>query len=408
MKEVWVPYVEYTCNCPRVQKIEYDYTKILIDYIGGSTTTGICNKCHIKKDIKEIVYFSETPEKVVESYLMKLESVLMIIPNINEAQSKILKLFECSLQDILLKSLLPNEVEYWKNKFYIGGDFGYTVAQIGAFHNPQSPKDGEGFIYFSKICPRECTYDTVSMELNSRSLFEVLNELNLVKPNDQNSLFSMNSFQYFSGNDLALILGLSVNRYSHDGKLVHKNVDAIELDKKYLIYVDVKTFNNVADMYNLPKLTPMNSTLLPSLNLGDSELKKCDVFISHASEDKDEVARPLANALKQKGLRVWYDEFELKIGDSLRRKIDSGIANSRFGVVIISRNFFNKGWTNYEFDGLVARSVSGEQILLPIWHNVTKEEVIGFSSSLADKVARDTKTSSMDEIAEQILKVIKT
>ena len=71
----------------------------------------------------------------------------------------------------------------------------------------------------------------------------------------------------------------------------------------------------------------------------DDETKEYDVFISHASEDKEAVVRPLANALRQKGVRVWYDEFELKIGDSLRRKIDQGLSKSRFGIVVISRSF---------------------------------------------------------------------
>ena len=84
--------------------------------------------------------------------------------------------------------------------------------------------------------------------------------------------------------------------------------------------------------------------------------REYDVFISHASEDKDAVVRPLAHALSDGGLRVWYDEFELRIGDSLRRKIDLGLAKSRFGVVVFSRSFFGKGWTNYELDGLVTRS----------------------------------------------------
>ena len=132
-----------------------------------------------------------------------------------------------------------------------------------------------------------------------------------------------------------------------------------------------------------------------------------DVFISHASEDKDEVVRPLAEALRQGGLDVWYDEFELKIGDSLRRKIDSGLARSRFGVVVLSQSFLCKGWTNYELDGLVTRSVSGEQVLLPIWHNITKKEVIQYSPSLADKLARSTATHTVEEIAVEIIEVIK-
>jgi len=131
-----------------------------------------------------------------------------------------------------------------------------------------------------------------------------------------------------------------------------------------------------------------------------------DVFICHASEDKDEVVRPLAHALQDTGLKVWYDEFELRIGDSLRRKIDRGLANSRFGVVVLSQAFFGKGWPNYELDGLVTRAVSGEQILLPIWHKVSKQEVMEYSASLADKLARNTAMHTVDEIAEEIADVI--
>lgn len=134
--------------------------------------------------------------------------------------------------------------------------------------------------------------------------------------------------------------------------------------------------------------------------------REYDVFISHASEDKDEVVRPLALALQNGGLRVWFDEFELKIGDSLRRKIDKGLASSRFGVVVLSKSFLGKGWTNYELDGIITRAVSGEQVVLPIWHGITKQEVISYSPSLADKLARNTATHTVDEIADEIIAVI--
>ncbi|MEX0921440.1 MAG: toll/interleukin-1 receptor domain-containing protein [Rhodovibrionaceae bacterium] len=131
-----------------------------------------------------------------------------------------------------------------------------------------------------------------------------------------------------------------------------------------------------------------------------------DVFISHASEDKGEVVRPLATALQGAGLSVWYDEFELRIGDSLRRKIDKGLASSRFGVVVLSRAFFGRGWPEYELDGLVTRAVSGNQILLPIWHNISKREVMDYSPSLADRLARSTTTHTVEEIAAEIVDVI--
>lgn len=136
--------------------------------------------------------------------------------------------------------------------------------------------------------------------------------------------------------------------------------------------------------------------------------KEFDVFISHASEDKDSVVRPLAMALRNRGVNVWYDEFELKIGDSLRRKIDQGLSKSKFGIVVISRSFIKKGWTNYELDGLMTKSVSGQQILLPIWHDITKQEVIDYSPSLADKVARNTSQETVEEIADEIAELIQT
>jgi hypothetical protein len=118
-------------------------------------------------------------------------------------------------------------------------------------------------------------------------------------------------------------------------------------------------------------------------------------FISHATEDKAAVARPLRDALVSRGVSVWLDEAEMKIGHSLRRKIDEGIRASRFGVVILSESFFGKGWTNHELGGLVTRSVAGEQSLLPSWHQLTAEDVRQYSPPLADKVALITDQSSI-------------
>lgn len=131
-----------------------------------------------------------------------------------------------------------------------------------------------------------------------------------------------------------------------------------------------------------------------------------DVFISHASEDKASVARPLRDALTRMGIAVWLDETQMRIGHSLRRKIDDGIRSSRFGVVVLSEAFFQKGWTNHELDGLVTRTVAGEQSLLPIWHDLSADQVRAFSPSLADKVAMSTEAFTIEEIAEQIAEVI--
>ena len=161
-------------------------------------------------------------------------------------------------------------------------------------------------------------------------------------------------------------------------------------------------------VYNEPALSTVPSLVRSSDTNEDGVTIDYDVFISHASEDKDTVVRPLANALLQRGLKVWYDEFELKIGDSLRRKIDKGLANSRFGIVVLSRSFIRKGWTNYELDGIISKAVSGEQVMLPIWHEITKKEIVDYSPSLADKVARNTSSYTIEEIADEITEMIRS
>lgn len=130
-----------------------------------------------------------------------------------------------------------------------------------------------------------------------------------------------------------------------------------------------------------------------------------DVFISHAWEDKQSIALPLAKALESKGLAVWYDEFTLKIGDSLRRSIDHGLANSSYGIVILSPSFFSKEWPQKELDALVGREGQGSQVILPIWHGIDANGVRQFSPLLADRIAVSS-SNGLDHVVDGILKVI--
>lgn len=136
-------------------------------------------------------------------------------------------------------------------------------------------------------------------------------------------------------------------------------------------------------------------------------VKTYDVFVSHASEDKIGFVRPFVEALKNKDVAVWYDEFELQVGDSLRRSIEQGLKNSTYGIVVLSEAFFKKEWPQRELDGLFAREVNGEKVILPIWHKISKNEVLSFSPIIADMLAINTTDFTIDEIAEQIAKRIK-
>ena len=117
--------------------------------------------------------------------------------------------------------------------------------------------------------------------------------------------------------------------------------------------------------------------------------------------------KPLATALVQKGLKVWYDEFELHLGDSLRRSIDRGLRDSTFGIVVLSHDFFSKEWPQRELDGLAARETSGGQkVILPIWHNITKDDVLRYSPPLADRLAISS-AKGLNAVVDGILSVVR-
>lgn len=125
-----------------------------------------------------------------------------------------------------------------------------------------------------------------------------------------------------------------------------------------------------------------------------------DVFISHASEDKDAFVRELAQALQDSGLRVWYDEWALVVGDRLRRRINEGLKRSRFGIVVLSHNFFSKNWPQDELDGLSALEANGEDRILPIWLGVTKNDVLSYSPLLAERLGFPASRGVSDAVAE--------
>jgi TIR domain-containing protein len=131
-----------------------------------------------------------------------------------------------------------------------------------------------------------------------------------------------------------------------------------------------------------------------------------DVFVSHASEDKQAIARPLADSLSERGLTVWFDEYELVLGDSLRGKIDDGLARSTIGVVVLSHAFFAKPWPRRELDGLTARLMSGENnVIVPIWHDLTEQELLRYSPPLADLLAGSS-ADGVEALVDRIERVL--
>ncbi len=131
-------------------------------------------------------------------------------------------------------------------------------------------------------------------------------------------------------------------------------------------------------------------------------------FISHDSEDKETVAKLIAIHLQKMLCPVWYDEFSLKVGDNLRESIERGLKECKKCILIISPSFIkNKGWVKTEFDSIFTRQILEEQkLVLPIWYNVTKQDVYEYSPSLLNVKGIDWKILGEDEVCRQLYNVI--
>lgn len=160
------------------------------------------------------------------------------------------------------------------------------------------------------------------------------------------------------------------------------------------------------------RIEELQSRIIPTVTATseteEENLPEYDVFVSHAWEDKEDFVDDFVDALRNLGIKVWYDTTQIKWGDSMRERIDDGLKKSRFGVAILSPNYIaeNKYWTKAELDGLFQLESVNGKTLLPIWHNLTKQQVMNYSLIIANKKAMTTALMTAQEIAEELLNLI--
>lgn len=160
------------------------------------------------------------------------------------------------------------------------------------------------------------------------------------------------------------------------------------------------------------RIEELQTLVIPSVPVSskteEEQLPEYDVFVSHAWEDKEDFVDEFVEALTALDIKVWYDKRQIKWGDSMRERIDDGLKKSRFGVAVLSPNYIaeNKYWTKAELDGLFQLESVNGKTLLPIWHNLTKQQVMNYSPIIANKKAMTTASMTAQEIADELLKLI--
>lgn len=151
----------------------------------------------------------------------------------------------------------------------------------------------------------------------------------------------------------------------------------------------------------------INMVVIRKMRESELTMQSWDVFICHASEDKQRFVEPLAKRLRELAVRVWYDKFVLVPGDRISEKIAEGLARCRAGVLVFSKAFISKPWTRYEMSGLVNRFVEEETRLIPIWLDVARKDIANFNPALADLLAIVANPDDIDASAFEILRTIR-
>jgi hypothetical protein len=134
-------------------------------------------------------------------------------------------------------------------------------------------------------------------------------------------------------------------------------------------------------------------------------MKQWDVFISHASPDKGKFVLPLAELLKARGVKVWLDQWSIGLGDSISASISEGLRQSRFGIVVLSREFFARAWPKKELGALFAQENEGANRIIPLWHQIEHAEVLEHAPLLADRMAARS-DEGLQSIVDQILQLL--
>jgi hypothetical protein len=131
-----------------------------------------------------------------------------------------------------------------------------------------------------------------------------------------------------------------------------------------------------------------------------------DAFISYSIEDKS-FARNLATALRDRGVRLWYDEGELRLGDSILRQVEHALERSQFYILLLSPNYMSKSWTQFELGAAMSREATSQKgHVLPIYLHTNPSEIVKFSPTIANIVGIRADDYSVGDIADKITLVI--
>ncbi|TNH76502.1 toll/interleukin-1 receptor domain-containing protein [Aeromonas caviae] len=139
--------------------------------------------------------------------------------------------------------------------------------------------------------------------------------------------------------------------------------------------------------------------------LAESQTDLRDVFLCHAWDDRQGVAKELHDLLEAAGVKVWFSEKDLALGVPMMRTIDKGLANSRIGLVLVTPALLKRLPTEGVADKELSALLASNQ-LVPIVHNTTYDALRNVSPLLASRSGLDTGEDSMSVVAAKIAELV--
>src|SRR5690625_4976612 len=208
------------------------------------------------------------------------------------------------------------------------------------------------------------------------------------------------SKKYYRNNEKQAEISSKISKLQEDLSKVSNEIDNYQIEEQKRLLQK--------QHQKVKKLSPINLESRESILNSNTFEEKFDVFISHSSEDKASYVDKLAEELRSEGITIWYDSENISWGKSIRQEIDNGLRYSKYGIVVLSPSFLKRYWTNYELDGILnIESSVGRQMILPIWHNITADEIQEYSSSLSNRLAMNSYYNTIEEIVKRVKGLVK-
>jgi len=280
-------------------------------------------------------------------------------------------------------------------------DYGKVILVARAYTSPEFAQDNNEFIIttdnYTNLMIRDASAAKVRDEIK-RKLYIFFTE----RPTEYINGLSLYCSMYYDISTIRSSLALL------------KEIGDVEIKPQPGVW-DARSIEHWHEQYKLnpniykeieAQFEKAGQKILNTENSIPNKIEEFDFFISHASEDKETLVNELASAIAKEGFKVWYDDFVIKWGDSLRERIDEGLKASKYGIVILSRNFIreDKKWAHRELNALFAQEQKRKKIL-PIWYDIDEADIREFSPLLVDRRAMRS-SDGIDKIIHEAKRLI--